>query len=128
MAVALAAYGGWNTASNTLGGVIATLVATVVARRSGLDTAEPRQAELLRRLLEDGYYQSVIRPELAPAMNVALTREDTDPEAIPAYRAAVARRLVRALARLDPVGEWRLEDVRLPWARAFEVDFTLRRG
>ncbi|MFI9838994.1 DUF4127 family protein [Nonomuraea sp. NPDC051941] len=104
----LVAYGGWNTAGNTIGSVVAAAVATVVGdREHTLDRTAARRL-LLHRLTEDCGYQAVVRA--------------TGPDA-----AAARERLQPILHGFDP--DWTIEDVTFPWNRSFEIDFTLvRRG
>ncbi|WP_326826722.1 DUF4127 family protein [Streptosporangium sp. NBC_01756] len=102
----LVAYGGWNTAGNTIGSVVAAAVATVIgSRENTLDRTAARRL-LLHRLTEDYGYQAIVRA--------------TGPDA-----AAAGRRLAPILRGLDP--DWTIGDVAFPWNRSFEIDFTLAR-
>jgi uncharacterized membrane-anchored protein len=116
---ALAAFGGWNTAGNTLGSTLAN--ACVPCK----DIAA-RQRALAHHLLEDWGYQSVARDQLREW----LMAKDGVPN-IKKSRLAAATRHTAAL--LAPLAE-RIraaglpcapQNVRHPWRRTFEVDFDL---
>jgi hypothetical protein len=71
----LDAYAGWNTPSNTLGTAVAQVVAHRLAWRNGgnwplstmLESEKTHQAFLLARLVDDYWYQAVLREEVRPA-------------------------------------------------------------
>ncbi|ACZ31138.1 hypothetical protein Xcel_2120 [Xylanimonas cellulosilytica DSM 15894] len=119
----LAAYGGWNTAGNTLGSVVAALRACVVGKRAGTFDAGAARRLLVHRALEDWGYQALVRTRLTGPTD---PRTGQDPAAGAAEDGYVERTrqglelLLRTLvpgARLDRVG--------LPWHRSFEVDFDV---
>lgn len=124
---AVVAYGGWNTAGNALGGVVAHLVARAAGRGLGtLDEAASRRA-LARRLLDDVGYQSVVRhgrvQEVFGGTNTpvppldARRAADLVAEDLRAWWSGLGSALSR---------EVRLESVALPWRRSFEVDLDVR--
>jgi hypothetical protein len=124
----LAAYGGWNTAGNTIGTALAQGCAARFIR-----TEAERQAQeivLLHRFLEDWGYQQVVRREVrAWLVATSETREPT-PENLDATRALIEARLGELLADLPGFsGNYRIVpgSTRLPWQRTFEVDFELER-
>ena len=120
----LDAYGGWNTAGNTVGSVVAAAGAAVVGRRTGTLDTEARQRFLFHRLLEDYGYQSRVRNELL---------DRPDPEALFAPGSAgetaahVRERLDEVLRELSGSADlpWRAGAVSFPWDRAFEIDLRL---
>lgn len=119
----LSAYGAWNTAGNTIGSVVAALRAGVIGKRAGtFDQAAARRL-LAHRVLEDWGYQAVVRTRLTA---------QGDLRGVPGERGEAELRYVeRATAELggllaDVFPGASLEQVRLPWARAFEVDFDVR--
>lgn len=110
---ALAGYAGWNTAGNSIGSALAQGCATLLG---GHSRAGAQQEMLVRRLVDDWAFQTSARASLLEA-------------------ATDMRGLQAALERsLDELGEvasgLRIVpgSVRLPWGRAFEVDFGLERS
>lgn len=123
----LAAYGGWNTAGNTLGGAIATGVATVIgAKRHTLDE-QARQQALCRRLLDDVAYQSTIRRELmeGPFGGSYLP---VDTEVLETASKVAVTRMNEHLQRWRLGGAPSVQNVRFPWDRSFEVDISFSAG
>jgi len=137
-AAALAAYGGWNTAGNTLGTVLAQAVIRVLALRGG-PTREQRAAHfefLFLRFLDDDLYQGRERArcmfEDLPAAGVAPTMERLLDEAAAGIEGRMASRMGLAAAALRDlfVSSGLVRDVRagafrLPWRRLFEVGFDV---
>lgn len=124
----LVAFGGWNTAGNTLGGVIATTVAALVGRRAAdQDASTSRSAvrqALLTRLLDDYAYQAVVRSEDGPAL-FPDHLPVADDEVVARAEHAIADRLRDSLRGELPGEDWTLTSLRLPWRRSFEVEVTL---
>jgi len=142
----LAAYGGWNTAANTIG----TVVAHATMRLLGLyhlQGGDPlareaaHQTFLFYRLLEDWGYQTIVRTELNRLLDEAGENiHRLDEGAVEAVRADVETRLEMIGSQafgqwfadqgsspdrtLRPEG-WDLEKVSLPWGRTFEVGLEL---
>jgi hypothetical protein len=120
----LEAYGGWNTAGNTVGSVVAAAGAAVVGRRSGMLDPDAQQGFLLHRLLEDYGYQARVRNEL-------LGRPDHEALFLPGSAgdtaAHVHERLDEVLRELGGSTDlpWRVGAVAFPWDRAFEIDLRL---
>jgi Protein of unknown function (DUF4127) len=115
---ALAAYAGWNTASNSVG----NLAAQCVLSHGRYGTAANRRL-LALRLLEDYFYQAVQRQIIRAAIDEsALSAE--------ALNAAVAGRFV------EPANLWaaehqlgfRVASVSMPWHRTFEIDIQVERA
>jgi len=113
----LAAYGGWNTAGNALGSVVAAAAATQVARGAGTYDAAAARRLLLHRLIEDWGYQAVVRR----TYDAGLRNFDAQGEAAAARD--VARELNALLAEIAPGTT--IDSVSFPWHRSFELDVTL---
>jgi hypothetical protein len=109
------AYAGWNTASNSLG----SLLATAVLAQGRWHENAAREA-LALRLLEDGLYQGLLRQTLRDAIDESRA---THADLLAAARAAV----------IAPANTWaaaqglgfNVADVSLPWGRSFEIDLHL---
>jgi hypothetical protein len=134
----LAAYGGWNTAGNTLGTVLAQSIIRVLALRAGA-TSDQRAAHLaflFLRFLDDDLYQARERTrcmiEDLPALGIAPTMER-----LPDDRAAAVADRVRSNLGQAATGwrdlfiasglvrEVRVTNIHLPWQRLFEVGFDV---
>jgi hypothetical protein len=134
----LAAYGGWNTAGNTLGTVLAQSIIRVLALRAGA-TSDQRAAHLaflFLRFLDDDLYQARERTrcmiEDLPALGIAPTMER-----LPEDRAAAVADRVRSNLGQAATGwrdlfiasglvrEVRVTNIHLPWQRLFEVGFDV---
>jgi hypothetical protein len=114
----LAAYAGWNTASNSIGSALAQ----VVMAWGRLDSRENR-SNLALRLLEDYVYQAVVRQvvRLGYDFESRATRSSS--------LAAVVRGVFSAHARSFIAGQRLpvlLTDVWLPWDRTFEIGIRLQ--
>lgn len=117
---ALAAYAGWNTASNTIGSLAAQLTLRHHARGELPRVDAHNLAITTHRLLEDYLYQAVLRQQIRDAVDES------------ALSAAELRDAVRAHF-IAPANAWlerqmlpfRVVDVDLPWQRTFEIDITL---
>ena len=136
---ALAAYGGWNTAGNTLGTVLAQAVIRMLAQRA---TATPDQLAahlefLFLRFLDDDLYQARERTrcmvEDLPALGIAPTMERLPDDRVAAIEERVRARLGRAAAELRDlfvssglVSDVRVSHIHLPWRRLFEVGFDVQ--
>lgn len=120
----LEAYGGWNTAGNTLGSVVAIAAAGAIGRHAGsFDPAAARVA-LLTRLLDDFAYQAVVRSDKGPALfpdHYPLSDDGRVAEAERVIRAALTDILLSTL----PAGEVRIAELTLPWRRSFEIGLVL---
>ena len=120
----LAGYAGWNTSANTMGTAIAQGV------RYLYEGADQRHDDfLVLRYLEDCGYDSVVRQ--------SVTRDKLPPLGLDYFHAGEcggeAARLVEQglrefIARSLPsiASRIRLDGVRLPWKRMFEVDLDVR--
>jgi len=129
----LIAYGGWNTAGNTTGTILAQCAALVRSQKMGLgDEAEPLNRDFLfERLLDDWFYQANLRARLekeardsgfSPLSMNGQTRqiEDSARREITLFANNLARTHFHA----------RVRDLRvaLPWGRTFEVSVGAKLG
>jgi Protein of unknown function (DUF4127) len=135
----LSAYGGWNTAGNTLGTVLAQSALHILAARTGSDPQRLRAhlEFLFLRLLDDYYYQARERSlaylEDLPALGLS-PRGDRldDPQQAAHLEELVSTRLQRAAAELESlfirsgrVRRVQVENIHLPWKRLFEIGFDV---
>lgn len=112
---ALAAYAGWNTASNSLGGLLAQCVLA-----HGSYGATANRAILCLRLLEDLVYQAIVRQAVRLG-----AQEATLPA--PVLRGRVTQAFAShadAWARGHGLG-FSVGNVYLPWDRSFEIGIDL---
>jgi hypothetical protein len=136
----LAAYGGWNTAGNTLGTVIAQAVIFVASQRKGLN---PKQHQahlefLFLRFLDDYCYQALERSlcmiEDLPSYGLPPSEERLpDGEIARTIQQKVAARLEKQASLLEQtfqksglVRSVQISGVSLPWQRLFEIGCTVR--
>ena len=121
----LAAYGGWNTAGNTIGGVIAQTCATLIGDRS-CRIAQERL--LLHRFIEDYGYQHIVRREIREWLQTTYNQNELTPELRGLAATRVEQRLNEIVTALPGFAyRWRIlpGSVHFPWQRVFEIDFTL---
>lgn len=122
----LAAYGGWNTAGNTIGTVLAQGCAAQQAHTPERHTAQQRF--LLHRYLEDWGYQHVIRRQARARLKEHADSDEPTTETMATTTEWIEQRLNTLVDQLPGfAGAWRVNGVRLPWNRLFEVDFDLER-
>lgn len=116
----IVAYGGWNTAGNALGSVVAAAAAIQIGAAAGtLDRAAAKRM-LLHRLVEDYAYQAVAR---RPYNAGVYTFPDRGEEQ--AAEAAMAGELTAMLQQLAGRDDLTITGVRFPWHRSFEIDFSI---
>jgi len=134
----LAAYGGWNTAGNTLGTVLAQALIHVIARRTDA-TAEQRRAHLeflFLRFLDDDLYQAHERTRCMvvdlPASGLTPSMERLPDDKAPAIETSVRTHLNESAVGLrdlfvasNLVRDVRVNRIHLPWQRLFEVGFDV---
>ena len=112
---ALQAYSGWNTASNSIGSLVAQLCASLHAPMS-LDGTAHNQHLLATRLLDDYLYQSRLRQSLR-AVQQAHNLADGDAPALEEVYITTATQWLEQ-QRLSAV---HLHSVYFPWQRSFEI-------
>ncbi|PSL00437.1 uncharacterized protein DUF4127 [Haloactinopolyspora alba] len=119
---ALVAYGGWNTAGNTIGTTLAAAVTPMLGTSAA--AARARRGFLARRIVEDGHYLPVVR---AAVQDEARRRGLTDPppEELPAVHERITRDLDRWARTVNALDGLRVRDARLPWGSTFTVDVTV---
>lgn len=138
----LAAYGGWNTAGNTLGCVLAhAMIRHLQTRRGAAPEALAAHVRFLfLRLVEDDLFMTRLRTQIAvedlPALGLPITLGSVG-EHVETVRAVVAHKLSKAAARLARdrfAGQYvgardsaivikslTLTNVELPWGRLFDL-------
>jgi hypothetical protein len=140
LAPRLAAFGGWNTAGNTLGTVIAHAVARVAHLKRGgnREALRAHAAHLFLRFLDDYAYQAVARTEAMlidlPALGIApmMTELPHDVEAVQARvaeriqeQAGILEKVFRGITLLGvptpAIAGVAISGIDLPWRRLFEV-------
>ncbi|MDG4800190.1 DUF4127 family protein [Micromonospora sp. WMMD980] len=124
----LAGFAGWNTAGNTIGSALATLVAYQVGRAGGTLDENAARRLLAHRLVDDHIWMSYARPRLRHERGTDPTRHDhvTDAETA-AVTGRVEHLLRERWRQLDAVPGLAVRpgSVTLPWHRTYEIDFTL---
>lgn len=130
-ALGIAAYAGWNTASNTLGTALAHLILAWHAREGRLPASgSPHRQALLDRFLDDWGYQAVVRPLLLEDARGRGVEPDHLREASPVLRQRALdlfrREVLPALTIV--FGAVALESIDFPWGRLFEAEIMARAG
>jgi hypothetical protein len=134
----LTAYGGWNTAGNTLGTVLAHAVLRLLAQKNGVDPEQTRAHYefLFLRLLDDYFYQARVRSlcllEDLPGLNLSPSMERLPAPMVEMVEKRVRERLLLAGNELEKLfinagvlKQVRVENIYLPWQRLFEVGFNV---
>ncbi|WP_298323994.1 DUF4127 family protein [Haloactinopolyspora sp.] len=118
----LTAYGGWNTAGNTIG---TTLAAGITPVLSTDESAEAhRRRFLARKIVEDGHYLPVVRRAI---QDEAFARGLADPplEELPALCERITTELRAWAGGVNALAGLTITDARLPWTDTFTVDFDI---
>ena len=110
------AYGGWNTAGNTMGSILAVATSYWFSRKNGLhekDLSDAHKQCLFVRLLDDWAYQACVRRKLEGEPSTQKLAELIGP-----YIAKINSALT-----MEP-------NVRLsfPWKRTFEIEIVFEGG
>ncbi|MFN8503473.1 DUF4127 family protein [Kouleothrix sp.] len=125
---ALAAYGAWNTAGNSIGAALAQ--ASAARLIDGTVGRAAHELFLLHRLLEDWGYQQLARAEVRTWLRAAHGLAEPGPALQSETRTRVERRLAELIEQLPGfAGRYGIVpgSVQLPWGRTFEIDFALER-
>ncbi len=137
--VRLGGYGGWNTAGNTLGTVLAQAVLRILSLRGG-NPDEQEQAHLeflFLRFLDDFYYQARERTRVMledlPVLGLTPTQERLPSRLQVEVETRLRRRLENAVRELKQlfvqtgcVSNVQVSNIRLPWQRLFEVGLDVK--
>ncbi len=134
----LCAYGGWNTAGNTLGTVLAHAVLRILSQAAGYDLEQTvaHLEFLFLRFLDDYYYQARERSlsliEDLPAVGLQPTQERLSSPQAETVEKWVRYRLERAAGELEQVfinaglaKRVSVDNIYLPWKRLFEIGFDV---
>jgi hypothetical protein len=123
---ALAAYGAWNTAGNTIGTALAQGCAVRLAYTD--EQCQAQRRFLLHRLVEDWGYQQSVRAATRDWLETTTGRREPTAENEAATTAYIGRQLQPLIERLPGFdgGRYLVANVRLPWGRTFEIDFDLQ--
>lgn len=136
----LAAYGGWNTAGNTLGTVLAQASIYSVAKKNGfkLEQQKAHLEFLFLRFLDDYCYQALERSlcmlEDLPVCGLPPTEERLpDGEISQEIGKKVAARLEKQARILEKTFQSSglvkaacISNIHLPWQRLFEIGFDVK--
>jgi hypothetical protein len=115
----LAAFGGWNTAGNTLGSVLGCACVPC-------DDDRARQIALAHHLLEDWGYQAIVRDDLRSWLSETFGAPSIPSDHLHEATAFTAAWLEPIAQRIRNAGlPCAVSHVRHPWRRTFEVDFEI---
>ena len=136
----LAVFGGWNTAGNTTGTVLAHCAALQRARESG-DEAQLERAQtlsrqfLFERLIDDWCYQSQVRSRIERAareiglvphnMNDLNNDQTHGAQNVELQMRRELRSFAQLLAKRHFSAALLKSEITLPWKRAFESDVRI---
>ncbi len=112
----LAAYAGWNTASNSAG----SLLAQCALAAHDADASANREA-LCLRLLEDYLYQAVIRQQIRDEIDETTMSASVLNEKVSAVFITAANDWLR-----QHQFDWQVASIYLPWNRTFEIGINLQ--
>lgn len=121
----LVAYGGWNTAGNTLGTTLAAGISAILDRSE--EARAERERFLANKIIKDGHYLPVVRRRLQHEL---AERGLADPPLaeIPDLGRRVEGELNEWAAGIPALSGWRVHNVRWPWNHLFTVDFDLEQA
>ncbi|WP_084480709.1 DUF4127 family protein [Ruania albidiflava] len=118
----LVAYGGWNTAGNTIGTTLAAGVSAL--HEHSAEAAVARREFRDHKIIEDGHYLPVVRRRLQEEY---AARGLTDPpmEELAGLAERVAGELTAWAGSISALGSVRVRNVRWPRSSLFIVDFDV---
>lgn len=125
LALKLSAYGGWNTAGNSLGSVVAAAAAAQIGRAMGTFDAVAARRMLIHRLLEDYAYQSVARPLLERRLDAQYKTRKFEAEGLETSIETDMTAELNTLLQTIAPGQTRVSHITFPWHRSFEINFVL---
>jgi hypothetical protein len=122
----LTAYGGWNTAGNALGSVVAAAAAAQIGRAAGTFNESAARRMLMHRLVEDYAYQAVARTALQERLDRDYGTRKYVSEAVEADIASQMQDVLTGhLRRITQDDRSALSNVSFPWHRSFEINFEV---
>jgi hypothetical protein len=122
----LMAYGGWNTAGNTTGTVLAHCAAIKygVRAHNKYNAALNRQF-VFERLVDDWFYQAQVRARIeksAREQGISPLNMEEEGEAVEAQARRELRGFAQLLAKRHFGTTLQSSEITLPWSRTFEAD------
>jgi hypothetical protein len=123
----LVGYGGWNTTANTLGVAILQGVAANFAGAVNIKNNRALFAVHVYKIVEDWAYQANVMVDVVTELeDDDIDCYALDDEAAAAVADDIKARLNRFIPERQPgLGDVRVEAVRLPWGRTFDVDMDV---
>ena len=123
----LSAYGGWNTAANSLGSVISCSTFVFLARKNNLKTKSIQLKCLYKSFLDDIYYQSKVRKQINNELkkrkvsiwNLEDKHNETQALIKNVFPKYIPKSIKKKISKINTI---------LPWPRTFEInlDFNLK--
>lgn len=139
LAPRLTAFGGWNTAGNTLGTVLAHGVIAVVSMQRNITAFQlaAHLAFLFLRYLDDYCYQTLVRTQTAyealPDLGLAPTFERLPDDLHSRVEAMIQDRMAPHINSLRElflqrglIQDIQVTNIHLPWQRLFEIGFDTK--
>ena len=139
LAPRLAAFGGWNTAGNTLGTVLAHGVIRVLSSQQNITPVQQAAhlAFLFLRYLDDYFYQTLVRTQTAyeslPDLGLAPTFERLPDNIVTRVETIIQNRLTPHISSLCElflqrglIRDIQVTHIHLPWQRLFEIGFNTK--
>ncbi len=139
LAARLAAFGGWNTAGNTLGTVLAHGVIRTLMLQGNVtsDQQATHLTFLFLRYLDDYVYQTLVRTQTAyeslPNLGLTPTFERLPDDMVSPVEAILQNRLAPHISSLrdlflqhGPARDIQVTHLHLPWQRLFEIGFDVK--
>jgi hypothetical protein len=111
----IAAYAGWNTASNSAGSLLAQCIFAACGKNSLAN-----QEALCLRFLEDYCYQAVIRQQIRDEIDETKMTAEALAEKVSASFIPQANQWLA-----EQHFPWRVASIYLPWKRTFEIGIVL---